>query len=405
MGVISGNPDGTFRPGDPVNRAAMLKMLYLASGKTPASSSVGCFPDVQKGSWYESFVCDAATRGFVKGYVDRMFKPSRPVTRAEGLKMVMTVFELPAAATETPFTDVASDAWYAPFVAQGLKYDVLSAAEQQQAQFFPDEPLDRAGAAAYIWNATKVEASSSVSSAASSAASDATVPSGSSSSTRSTSSFDDTGASARVMNVNYPFSDTQSFVKKQPFSYRFSVTRPTFAAVTAKLREGSTGDLTCTLFRLEKDGLSNEYYLGYSDAGSCLLRTALAAGDYQLQLQPSVADTTYVVDTALGSGDGNDGFSQAMPLQFGRVRVDFLDSNDLEDWFKFTVTSQKEMTVSLTSADNLRCLIMPSDDVDLYGFQMPACNAAYDYPVGTYYVGIGHAYPKELKQTYSLMLK
>ena len=37
MGVINGNPDGTFRPGDPVNRAAMLKMLYLASGKTPAS--------------------------------------------------------------------------------------------------------------------------------------------------------------------------------------------------------------------------------------------------------------------------------------------------------------------------------------------------------------------------------
>ena len=27
-GVVNGHPDGTFRPDDPVNRAAMRKMLY-----------------------------------------------------------------------------------------------------------------------------------------------------------------------------------------------------------------------------------------------------------------------------------------------------------------------------------------------------------------------------------------
>ena len=108
-GVISGNPDGTFRPSDPVNRAAMLKMLYLASGKTPAPASRTCFPDVQQGSWYESFVCDAAVQAYVKGYTDGTFKPERPVSRAEALKMVLVVFGMASSAPVTgtlTYTDI-----------------------------------------------------------------------------------------------------------------------------------------------------------------------------------------------------------------------------------------------------------------------------------------------------------
>ena len=47
--VINGNPDGTFRPDASVNRAAMLKMLYKARGKTPDPLSVRCFSDVEIG--------------------------------------------------------------------------------------------------------------------------------------------------------------------------------------------------------------------------------------------------------------------------------------------------------------------------------------------------------------------
>src|SRR3990167_2266936 len=65
--VINGNPDGLFHPNDDVNRAAMLKMLYKARGKTPDPLSVRCFLDVEIGSWYESFVCDAAARRYVNG--------------------------------------------------------------------------------------------------------------------------------------------------------------------------------------------------------------------------------------------------------------------------------------------------------------------------------------------------
>jgi hypothetical protein len=35
-GVITGNPDGTYRPLNPLNRVAVLKMAYKAAGREPA---------------------------------------------------------------------------------------------------------------------------------------------------------------------------------------------------------------------------------------------------------------------------------------------------------------------------------------------------------------------------------
>ena len=61
-GVIGGNPDGTFAPHNPVDRASILKMLYKAANITPDLSKVKCMSDVAAGSWYETFVCDAVAR-------------------------------------------------------------------------------------------------------------------------------------------------------------------------------------------------------------------------------------------------------------------------------------------------------------------------------------------------------
>ena len=49
-GVVHGHPSGEFKPGDPVDRAAMLKMLFLATGKQPESLDRGCFDDVERHS-------------------------------------------------------------------------------------------------------------------------------------------------------------------------------------------------------------------------------------------------------------------------------------------------------------------------------------------------------------------
>ncbi len=408
-GVISGNPDGTFRPSDPVNRAAMLKMLYLAAGTSAAAPSTVCFPDVPKGSWYESYVCDAAAKSYVKGYTDGTFKPSRPVSRAEAIKMIFAVMGLTmeAASASVPYGDVATSAWYAPYVSSALARAVLPLrSHASDTTLSPDEPIDRAEAAALIWNGMQAmtESASSVSSQAASAGSSAASSVGQTSS-RKQVNVDDTGASAQVLTMTFPFTDMQQFKSKAPFSYRFHLDKTLVAEFTAQVRDGKPGGVTCTLFRLEHDGFSTEYYIGYVENNACYLRNALTAGDYQLQLSPTLPDTPYTVSSKVAQGDNNDGFSEAVEIPYGKARTEYVESNDLQDWYKFTVRQERQMRFGLTSADNLSCIIMPSSDVDLFGFEGPACNANYTYPIGTYYVGIGHGNPKALRQTYTVELK
>ncbi|MFA6523479.1 MAG: S-layer homology domain-containing protein [Candidatus Peribacteraceae bacterium] len=399
LGVISGNPDGTFRPDDPVNRAAMLKMLYLASGKTADVGSTSCFPDVGADAWYQQYVCDAAAKGYVKGYTDGTFKPGRPVSRSEAVKMVLTVFGIPVSSDSVVslYIDVPSDTWFAPFIASALKASILPILGQEGPGFLPNELLTRGEAAAYIWNATQ----GSTGGTSSAAAASSTAGQGTASS-HSQSSFDDTGASAAVKQVTWPFTDIENFKGTKPFSFRFTLTSPLVTDVTATLRESQTGSLSCTLYKLESDGLSTEYYLGYKEKTSCSLKTALTAGDYQLQLQPANPNTGFIIDAKTGTGDGNDGFSQATHLIFGKVHVDVLDGSDLEDWFTFTVTEPEEMTLSLVSTGDLRCLIYGGSDVDFFGFEGPACGKSYLYPTGTYHVGIGRPTPMGGRYTYSI---
>ncbi|MDD4319908.1 MAG: hypothetical protein PHW10_06345, partial [Candidatus Peribacteraceae bacterium] len=257
----------------------------------------------------------------------------------------------------------------------------------------------------YIWKASQVTEgvpTGSASSEATTSAATSSVSAGASS--RPQASFDDTGATADVLTISLPFNDSQTFHKKEPFAYRFTLSAPLVVDVTASARDGN-GEVRCTLFKTEEEGFSMEYYVGYIENGVCGLRTALAAGNYQLQVQSPTADLAYVVEAKAGTGDGNDGFSQALSLDRTSVRSDMLDANDLEDWFVFTVGREAQMTLSLTSNDPLRCLIYPAGDVDLFGFEGPACNVPYLYPAGTYYVGVGHASPKAARQTFTVQVR
>ncbi len=407
--VITGNPDGTFRPGNPVNRAALLKMLYIATGKKPDGALGGCFKaDVVPDAWYAPYVCDAVFRGYVQGYGDGTFRPGYPVTRAEALKLVVAVFGFDKVHFQsTQYTDVAVGDWFADYVATAVSLGILPIGTQMGLQLLPHEPLTRAEAAAYIWNALQVwtqeQGQSSSSAAAASSVSSQAAQQSSSSKPKAT--FDDTGASARVMNVAVPFDDAQTFVQKTPFSYRFTLASPTVVDATAALRFGERGSLTCTLYRLAQDETSTEYYIGFVDGTSCLVHASLLAGNYQLQLQPTQPGTQYTVESTVGKSDGNDGFSEAQPLTLEKVRTSALEANDLDDWYTFTGPADREMTLTLVSNSALRCLVYPGANVDIFGFSGPACNTAYLYPAGTYYVDVGHALPRAVRQSYTIQLK
>lgn len=117
-GIINGYADGTFKPHATVNRAELLKMLVVATGKKPTIEKfLDCFPDVTK-QWFAPYVCYALQQGWVKGYEDGLFRPEQTVNMVEAIKMILMAANIqPMQSSAAPsFSDVEPNAWYAPYV-------------------------------------------------------------------------------------------------------------------------------------------------------------------------------------------------------------------------------------------------------------------------------------------------
>ncbi|MSR87112.1 S-layer homology domain-containing protein [Candidatus Peribacteria bacterium] len=427
LGVISGNPDSTFRPTDPVNRAAMLKMAYIAAKMNPEKAG-GCFTDVQQGSWYEYYVCDAAANGFVKGYGGGLFKPAQPVTRAEAMKIVLVIFGIADAGSTEPITmynDVATADWFAGYVRNAIASKILPISGQEGPAFMPNKLLERGEAAAYIWNAIGARGSMHITVSPSSSSSSSITAQ---ESIAMTEIEKRAAAAQRVMDqeakalehakentrwVNVPFTDKQIFDGKTPFSYEFVLNSAMVVDVQTTLTDWTSGGVSCRLYLLGRAGFSQEYYLGFQDGKNCVIHAALSPGNWHLQLEPEKLAPTFSISVKQGKGDGNDGFSQAATLPLGQVRSDGLEAGDLEDWYTFSVPRDaktveaggREMVLRVSSSDPLGCLIYPMDDVDQYGFRGPDCGYKYVYPPGTYMASVRHAAPLTVRQTYSIQVK
>ena len=115
-GIISGYPDGTFRPNAPITRAEMSKIIALFA---KLNKSEDRFNDIV-GHWAEAYIKLAAGNGWIAGYPDGSFKPQQNITRAETMTMINRVLErvpsveshlLPYNAMLT-FPDCQSGQWF-----------------------------------------------------------------------------------------------------------------------------------------------------------------------------------------------------------------------------------------------------------------------------------------------------
>lgn len=117
--VLTGYPDGTFKPKQAVNRAEFLTVLLRGKGGTPAVSR-RCFADVQVYQWYTPAVCAAKRRGIVKGYRGNLFRPTQTVTLAEALKMLLEAYD------HQPPQPEAGEAWYDPYVTEARSRNIYA---------------------------------------------------------------------------------------------------------------------------------------------------------------------------------------------------------------------------------------------------------------------------------------
>jgi hypothetical protein len=158
-GIITGYPDGTFKPQNPVSRAEFTTLLgrlmlpAISSGATVAQSH--CFKDVST-EWFAPAVCSAKGAGWVKGYGDGTFRPLLTVKRAEAIKIVVAALGLPSSdATPLP-TTVSASMWYGPYVRTAIANGLLL-----EPTFLPDTPSTRADAAVWLYRAMKAQETSS----------------------------------------------------------------------------------------------------------------------------------------------------------------------------------------------------------------------------------------------------
>ncbi len=83
-GIISGFPDGSFRPSQPVTRAqfaAIVTKAFNASTERRAAS----FTDVSRSYWAWSAIREAYQIGFMSGYPDGRFQPEQNIPRVQVL--------------------------------------------------------------------------------------------------------------------------------------------------------------------------------------------------------------------------------------------------------------------------------------------------------------------------------
>ena len=115
-GIISGYPDGTFRPNAPITRAEMAKVIALFA---KLDKSEDRFNDIA-GHWAEAYIRLAAGNGWIAGYPDGSFKPQQNITRAETMTMINRVLDrVPSVESHLlpynvmlTFPDCQSGQWY-----------------------------------------------------------------------------------------------------------------------------------------------------------------------------------------------------------------------------------------------------------------------------------------------------
>src|SRR5450756_235880 len=91
-GLIKGYPDGTFKPDQDITRAEFMALVNRAFGYTAVAPIT--YTDVKAGSWYAPEVAKAQAAGYITGYPDGTMKPENPITREEVATIVARIKNL-----------------------------------------------------------------------------------------------------------------------------------------------------------------------------------------------------------------------------------------------------------------------------------------------------------------------
>jgi uncharacterized surface protein with fasciclin (FAS1) repeats len=155
--VITGFPDGSFKPEQPVSRAEFAAMIQKAFNPNPVRQlPQGGFRDVSSNYWAASAITAAYESGFMSGFPGNSFQPNQRISKVQAVVALTNGLALSGGDTAT-LTSYYTDANTIPSYA----VDKVAAATQANLVVnYPDvkvlnseAPLTRAEAAAHLYQA------------------------------------------------------------------------------------------------------------------------------------------------------------------------------------------------------------------------------------------------------------
>jgi hypothetical protein len=113
LGIVSGFPDGSFKPDAGLTRAEMVALLVRAKNIKLPETAFSMFKDVKSSHWAAQYIKVAVDQNMAKGYPDRTFRPAAQLTRAEAVVIISRFagISIDEPVMSAPFLDVPMDHW------------------------------------------------------------------------------------------------------------------------------------------------------------------------------------------------------------------------------------------------------------------------------------------------------
>lgn len=151
-GIAEGVSQTRFGVNEPCSRGQIVTYLWRAAGSPSPRSTGNPFVDVLPGSQYYQAVLWAFEHGITSGTGANTFSPGMTVSRAQAMTYLYRSAGLVSSNYSVSFSDVSSDAYYAPAVRWALSRGITSGTSANT--FSPDAPCTRAQIITFLYRSS-----------------------------------------------------------------------------------------------------------------------------------------------------------------------------------------------------------------------------------------------------------
>lgn len=159
QGILTGYPNGSFRPQGLITRAEFAAMMVKALGLQANMGGGQTFSDVPTGFWAYPAIEAIRATGLISGYPNGQFMPNRSISRAEAMSILVNAAHLPLPdqATANQILSTYRDAgvvpmWARPAVAAAIQAGIFANDPSAGMSVNPTNPATRAEVAAMVEN-------------------------------------------------------------------------------------------------------------------------------------------------------------------------------------------------------------------------------------------------------------